>query len=279
MELTVLIDNNTLIDRYFLGEPAVSYFIEADGKRILYDVGYSNAFLKNAQKLQINLLNVDYLILSHGHLDHTWGLDSLLRLYTEASLEGLEIHKPTLIMHPQTFFFRPRTYLGGSGALISEERVANYFEIRKITEPTWLTENFVCLPNIPKSNNFELKKPFKQIRIDNKDVDDYVEDEIAFAYKSSNGLVVSNACSHRGICNTLEYAKTVCRQDKIADVVCGFHLQNPDQQVLDATVDYFAQNTPKVLHPCHCTDLQSKITLSKVTNLQEVGSGLKLEYK
>ena len=50
MKLTVLVDNNTLIDRYFYGEPGVSYFIEEEGKRILFDVGYSDIFLQNAQK-------------------------------------------------------------------------------------------------------------------------------------------------------------------------------------------------------------------------------------
>ncbi|HET8671607.1 MAG TPA: MBL fold metallo-hydrolase [Candidatus Saccharimonadales bacterium] len=278
MKLTVLVDNNTLIDHYFIGEPAVSYFIEADGKRVLYDVGYSDAYIKNAQKLKIDLLDVDYIVLSHGHLDHLWGLDSLLRMYSEASLEGLTMRKPTVIAHPQTFFFRPRAWLGGSGSLISEERISRYFTIQQITEPAWITDRFVCLPNIPKSNDFELKTAFKQIRIDGSDIDDYMEDEIAFAYKSTDGLIVSNACSHRGICNTIEYAKTICKDDRVADVIGGFHLQNPAQQVLDSTVAYFAQNPPENLHPCHCTDLRSKVALSGVATLQEVGAGLKLEY-
>jgi len=51
MKLTVLVDNNTLIDRYFYGEPGVSYFIQDEGKKILFDVGYSDAFIKNAQKM------------------------------------------------------------------------------------------------------------------------------------------------------------------------------------------------------------------------------------
>lgn len=278
MKLTVLADSNTFIDHYFLGEPGVSYFIEADGKRILYDVSYSDVFIQNAQKLRIDLLDLDYLVISHGHLDHMWGLDPLLKLYSQASLEGLGMRKPTLIVHPKTFFFRPRTYLGGSGPLVSEDRVAQFFTVQKIEEPLWLTENLVCLPNIPKSNDFELKTPFKQIRIDNQDVDDYMEDEIALAYKSADGLIVSNACSHRGICNTLEYAKSVCQEDRIADIICGLHLQNPDKTLLDSTVAYFAQNPPTSMHPCHCTDLQSKIALSKVANVQEVGSGLRLEY-
>ena len=49
MKLRVLVDNNTYIDRYYLGEPAVSYYIECDGIRLLFDAGYSDVFLKNAE--------------------------------------------------------------------------------------------------------------------------------------------------------------------------------------------------------------------------------------
>ena len=100
--MTVLMDNNTLIDRYFLAEPGVSYLIEVDGKKILFDVGYSGAFITNARKLAIDLLDVGFVVLSHAHLDHTWGLIPLVRLYTEALIEGLPYKKPTLVTHPMT---------------------------------------------------------------------------------------------------------------------------------------------------------------------------------
>jgi metal-dependent hydrolase (beta-lactamase superfamily II) len=74
MKLSVLVDNNTLIDRYFLGEPALSFFIEEDDKRILFDTGYSDAFIRNAEKMRIDLRNLDWVALSHGHVDHTWGV-------------------------------------------------------------------------------------------------------------------------------------------------------------------------------------------------------------
>lgn len=48
MKLTVLVDNNTFIDRYFLGEPAVSYYIEDEDDKILFDTGYSDVFISNA---------------------------------------------------------------------------------------------------------------------------------------------------------------------------------------------------------------------------------------
>ena len=55
MKLKVLEDNNTFIDNYYLGEPAVSYYIEDSNTKILFDVGYSDAFIKNAHKMNIDL--------------------------------------------------------------------------------------------------------------------------------------------------------------------------------------------------------------------------------
>jgi len=76
--MNVLVENNTLIDLYFKGEPGVSYYLEADGKKILFDTGYSDLFIENAKKMDIDLLDLDYLVLSHSHLDHTWGLQHLI---------------------------------------------------------------------------------------------------------------------------------------------------------------------------------------------------------
>ena len=57
MKLKVLADNNTFIDMYYLGEPAVSYYIEDGNDRILFDVGYSDVFMKNAKKMNIDHCN------------------------------------------------------------------------------------------------------------------------------------------------------------------------------------------------------------------------------
>ena len=70
MKLKVLTDNNTYIDEYYLGEPALSYYLEEDGRKILFDTGYSDVFMINAKKMGIDLGAIDYLVLSHGHNDH-----------------------------------------------------------------------------------------------------------------------------------------------------------------------------------------------------------------
>lgn len=53
MKITVLVDNNTIIDRYFWAEPGIAFLVEAEGKRILFNTGYSDIFIKNAEKMGI----------------------------------------------------------------------------------------------------------------------------------------------------------------------------------------------------------------------------------
>ena len=280
MKLTVLVDNNTLIDRYFYGEPGVSYFIQDEGKKILFDVGYSDAFIKNAQKMMnIRLLEVDFLVLSHGHLDHTWGLVPLIKLYTEAIIEKIDHKKPTLVAHPLTFLTKTLNGLGEIGSIISKEKLSKHFELKLSENPVWLTEKLVFLGEIERKNDFEAQRPIGKIVKENLEEDDYSMDDSALAYKSPGGLVIITGCSHAGICNIVEYAKRICEDDRIVDIVGGFHLLDPPTEQLQGTLEYMKELQPTEVHACHCTDLNSKIALSRVANLKEVGVGLTLEYK
>lgn len=279
MKLIVLLDNNTLTDRYFIGEPGVSYYIEEDNKKILFDVGYSDAFIKNAVKLKIDLTEVDYLVLSHGHLDHTWGLDPLARLFMETDTMYKKTKPLEIIAHAKTFFGRPRSWLGESGPLISKEKISKFFEVKEKENSFNISKKLFVLLNIPRLTDFECKTPYKKIRENNQEKDDFMDDEIALAYKSNKGLVIISACSHAGICNIIEYAKKVCNDERIVDVIGGFHLLNPSAEQLNGTLDYIKKINPKELHACHCTDLKSKIELSRVSNLKEVGVGLELDYQ
>jgi 7,8-dihydropterin-6-yl-methyl-4-(beta-D-ribofuranosyl)aminobenzene 5'-phosphate synthase len=279
MRLTVLVDNNTLIDRYFHGEPGVSYFIEDEGTRILFDVGYSDIFITNAQKMTINLLDIDFLVLSHGHLDHTWGLGPLIRLYTEAAIEEIDHKKPTLVAHPLTLLTKTLNGLEEIGSLISEEKLSKHFRIKLSQEPVWLTEKLVFLGEIRRKNDFEAKKPIGKIVKDELEEDDYLMDDSVLVYKSLRGLVIITGCSHAGICNIVEHAKEFCEDDRVVDIVGGLHLLDPPEEQLQGTLKYMRELQPTEVHACHCTDLNSKIALSKVVNLKEVGVGLTLEYK
>ena len=277
MKLTVLVDNNTLIDRYFYGEPAVSYFIEDRDKKILFDVGYSNAFIKNAQKMKIDLLDIDFIVLSHGHMDHTWGLVPLVQLYTEAEIENINYGKPMLVAHPLTFSTRTINGLKEIGSIISKEKLAKHFNLKLSKGPVWLTDNVVFLGQIERTNNFEAKSPIGRILGASLE-DDYIMDDSSIAYKSRKGLVIITGCSHAGICNIIEHARKICKEERVIDIIGGFHLLNPSEEQLKGTLEYLKDLNPEKVHACHCTDLNSKIALSKVIELNEVGVGMRLEY-
>lgn len=278
MKLKVLVENNTLIDRYFRGEPGVSYYLEADDKKILFDTGYSDLFIENAKKMDIDLLDLDYLVLSHSHLDHTWGLQHLIQFYTEAQIENKKYKKPILVTHPETFTSRKVTEIDQIGSLISKERATHHFDLNLSRKYLQLTENLIFLGEIERNNNFEAQNPIGKVMINGKEKADYIIEDSALAYQTSEGLIIITGCSHAGICNIIEQAKNIFKDDRIIDVIGGFHLQNPSEKQLEGTKSYFENLKPKVVYASHCTDLQSKIELAQVVEIREVGVGLELNY-
>jgi len=278
MQLTVLVDNNTSIDRYFYGEPGLSYLIRQDNLKILFDVGYSDILIKNALKMNISLLDLDFIAISHGHIDHTGGLEPIIKYYMEAAGENIPHRQPTLIAHPSAFARKKNENLEDIGSLITKEKLALHFQLNLSKKPLWLNDKLVFLGEIERTDDFEALHPMGKRAIDNTTEDDYLLDDSALVYKSPLGLVIITGCSHSGICNIVTYAGKVCREERIADIIGGFHLLKPGETQLKKTLEYLEKVKPAALHACHCTDLQSKIALAGVAPLDEVGVGLNLHY-
>jgi 7,8-dihydropterin-6-yl-methyl-4-(beta-D-ribofuranosyl)aminobenzene 5'-phosphate synthase len=276
MKLTVLIDNNTLIDRYLVGEPGVCYLIEADERRILFDTGYSAAFIDNAQTLGIDLLSLDGIVLSHGHNDHSWGLQHLIQYYDRC---GRSPSRP-LPIHAHPAAFRPKKVGTLSiGAMLSADGLPAWLALHASTGPTQVTEHLLFLGEIPRNNDFEAKTPVGEtLDGHGQTIDDFVLDDSALVHIGAEGLVIVTGCSHAGICNIVDHAIRVTGEHRVRAVIGGFHLQQAAPAVLDPTCSYFAQKPDTDLYPCHCTDLAAKISLAGASCLHEVGVGLELEF-
>ena len=278
MKLTFLVDNNSLIGSYFLAEPALSMLIEDGDKRILFDAGYSDAFLINAHRKGLDMLHLDWIVLSHGHFDHTWGLDALIRHYFEAASQNMPFSRPQMLAHPQALVTKRKGILPEIGLLIAEEKLSHQFELMLSSKPVWLSDKLVALGEIERVLDFEPPTPLGERMEESGPVADTMPDDTAMAYVTDKGLVVISGCAHAGICNTVEQAKRITGVDTVHTVLGGFHLQKAGPERINPTTDYLAALDLEGLYACHCTDLAAKISLARKCPVMEVGSGLTLEF-
>ena len=267
MKLRILCDNNTYIDQYFLGEPAFSCYIEAEDARVLLDVGYSDVFLRNAEKMGIDLSTLTHVVLSHGHNDHTGGLVPFIEEKVAPAAK--------LIAHEDCFVGK---YYGEEyiGAPYDVEQILYLADCQLTAEPVALTENLWYLGEIPRKLAFEPRTVIgKRERMGAWEEDDLLDDT-ALAYRTEKGLFIITGCAHSGICNIIEHAKTVCGDDRIIGVLGGFHLFEDDDRAA-ATAEYFARHNIPNLYPCHCVSLKVKHRFMETLNIHEVGVGMELE--
>ena len=280
LRLTILIDNNSLTDRYFAAEPGLSFLLETAGKRILFDTGYSDLFLSNAEKMRIDLRDLDYLVISHGHLDHTGGMITLVRHLTEAKIESIAHQIPELVAHTRCFLPKEKLPLQNNGSILDEAEVRRQFPVNLSSRPVWITDDLVFLGEIPRKFGFEHTDPGKRrIRLPDGTIEpDQLLDDSALAFRSDSGIVIITGCSHAGICNITEYARDVCGENRVVDIIGGLHLLTPDPQRIQKTGEYLHDVGLRVLHACHCTSLASKIVQAGYCQIVEAGVGLKLEW-
>ena len=152
LKLTVLIDNNTLtqIDADLRGEPGLCFYIEYGPKKILFDTGYSRLFIENAHKMRIKLHDIDYIVLSHGHLDHTWGLVSLIQLHNTWTTQKLFFKRPKLFAHPDVFLAKTVNKKGQIGSLLNQEEISMRMDLRLSKSPVWISNRLVFLGEIER---------------------------------------------------------------------------------------------------------------------------------
>lgn len=268
MKLTVLVDNSTLIDRYYLGEPALAFYLEDGAHTLLFDTGYSDVLLRNAALLGVDLGRVDTVAISHGHVDHTGGLPWLERA---GLLAGRR-----LVAHPAAFYPK-HDETGNTGATVTEEELARRCTLRLTAAPLALSEHVTFLGEIPRYYDFEGQVSMGTVETPQGPRPDGVVEDTALACATPDGLFIVTGCSHSGICNIIRHAQQVCGEARIAGVIGGMHLFDPDERLAQTIATLGALDIPR-FYPCHCVSLAAKCAMSRCLPVEEIGVGTVLEF-
>lgn len=281
MKVTLLIENNSLFCVYLNAEHGFSAWIEDDDKKILFDCGFSDNLIRNAQLLDIDLTSADYVIISHCHRDHSRGLKYLMKYYRETIM----FKKPILLVSDESIFAKRWNFTKNhnSGMDISKESLAEFFELKIESNPYWITSNLCFMGITERTNDYEHISPQRAKKLVNDVwVDDCVDEDTQLCYKHKNNKDVSviAACAHYGICNIMEYAKKITGCYHVNTYLGGSHLRIDEvpQSQLDRTCDYLREQNIDNFYICHDTDLHCKLALwNTVKTSKEAGVGLTLE--
>jgi 7,8-dihydropterin-6-yl-methyl-4-(beta-D-ribofuranosyl)aminobenzene 5'-phosphate synthase len=254
MRLTVLVDDSrNPIRPELTAKHGLSFFIElkAGGRdtNLLMDTGQSaDIVLQNSKKLNIDLKQVDSIVLSHGHYDHTGGLLGILKHIDK---------KVPVILHPEALksklvMKKKKLKKAGIPFKVSElERSSG--ALTPNLGPTSVMPGVWVSGEIKRATPFERVKGFKTIK-ERRVVNDYMPDDQAlFVNVGGKGLMVVTGCAHAGLINTVKQARRITRSSEVHAVIGGFHLAGASAERVKATIEELQKTGPKAIMPCHCT--------------------------
>ena len=248
INIDVLLENGK-DSREFIAKHGLSIVINNGIQSILLDVGPDGSFLKNANKMGIEISGFRTLVLSHSHLDHTGGLDHFCSVNKAANI--------ILFDSPSSRYFVSifgilRLPVSLKAKPANMERIRSLHENIQIDRKTWFIRN-TCHDNKKPSFNKNLLK-----HIDNNYITDTFDHEGILVLEDDGELAVFNSCSHNGVINSIESVKQQFKGMKIRSYVGGFHFHDPignrdeEDGSLDSLVKYIKPSGIR-LYTGHCT--------------------------
>ncbi|MBE9482273.1 MAG: MBL fold metallo-hydrolase [Chloroflexi bacterium] len=264
LRITVLAEDSVLYESSYLGQHGLSLLLEGVSggniKRILVDVGQnSEALLSNMETLGISPTNIDTIVLTHCHYDHTQGIVRMLR---EIGRKDVQV-----IAHPSIFrlHFVTQPYARHVGIMPGDSKV----EIEKAGGSLSLTKDpLMIMPGIMTTGEVKRRTEFEEARIGLKTiengmvVDDLMLDDISvIANVKDKGLVIITGCSHAGIINITNQSIEVAGGNKIEGIIGGLHLVEASDTVIKRTVEELTKLNVAWISAGHCTGFKAQVEL------------------
>ena len=253
-KITILVDNEA--GAGLKAEHGFALWLETGNKRILFDTGQGCTLMENARILGINPATADYLVLSHGHYDHTGGLAAL---HHQATQFDLYCHPGAVNPRYSIRNRIPKPLHMPREAMAALDRFPQE-RLHWVQQPVVLSKTVGLTGPITRDTIFEdTGGPFYLDQEGHRP--DLIDDELALWVRTDNGLIVCVGCAHAGLINTLQQVQRLNDNMRIRAVIGGFHLLNADRRRLEQTILALRQLAPDVIIPCHCTGEDAVSTL------------------
>lgn len=248
-KITVLCENTAGVPKGVTGEWGLSLLLEAGERKILFDTGERGSLLNNADALKVDLKSVEALVISHGHYDHTGGMEAFLRRRGRLPVYA----------HPGIFTLHYKSpgdpvYIGIPFRQEALESLgANFIFTR---EPREIVPGLFFSGEIPRKTGFE-KADESLFCVENgkKTIPDPFYDDISLYFVTPAGLIIILGCAHAGLVNIVEHAKKVTGIDRVYGIIGGTHLGPAPAGQQEATIKYLQDLDLQFLAANHCTGL------------------------
>lgn len=222
--------------------------------QLLFDAGRTpDGLAHNIKVLGIEPAGIEAVVLSHGHFDHTTGLDGFTRMVGQSNLP--------IVIHPAFWSRRRVTFPGRepwelpSTSKSALEAVG--FDIIEHRQPSFLLHDSVLVTGeIDRTNDFELGFPLQEARHGSRWEPDplVLDDQAVVIHVLGLGLVVMTGCGHAGVVNTVAYAQRLTGVEQVHAIIGGFHLNGPIfEPLIPKICAAFRRFSPDVIVPAHCT--------------------------
>ena len=259
MKIVTLIENTSCRED-LQAEHGLSLYIEACGKKILFDAGESGAAIDNAQKLSIDLSKVDLAVLSHGHSDHCGGL-----------LRFMSVNKTASIWLRQEAL---GSYHNSSGNCISLDPELRYSKrLRFAGEGESLGEGLTLF----SCNDREKTVPIDSagLQVCRQGIcypDDFLHEQYLLICEEDKRVLISG-CSHKGILN-------ITRWFQPDVLIGGFHYMriDPEDPMLVSAAKQLL-TYPTAYYTGHCTGADQYAVMKKIMadKLSSLSTGTVIE--